>query len=157
MSRAVTREAARDLLDEYVELIDADRLEEWLALFAEDCVYRVNARENEEQNLPAPILLCTNKNMLRDRITSLRNANEYNLHYDRHLVSGIRVKDAVDGIARVEANYAVIQTDMEGRSRIFSVGRYRDRVRWDGERLVLVEKLVVMDTFAVPTLLATPL
>jgi hypothetical protein len=37
------------------------------------------------------------------------------------------------------------------------VGRYRDRVRWDGERLVLVEKLVVMDTFAVPTLLATPL
>jgi anthranilate 1,2-dioxygenase small subunit len=157
MSRAVTREAARDLLDEYVELIDADRLEEWLALFAEDCVYRVNARENEEQNLPAPILLCTNKNMLRDRITSLRNANEYNLHYDRHLVSGIRVKDTVDGIARVEANYAVIQTDMEGRSRIFSVGRYRDRVRWDGERLVLVEKLVVMDTFAVPTLLATPL
>lgn len=157
MSRAVTREAARDLLDEYVELIDADRLEEWLALFAEDCVYRVNARENEEQNLPAPILLCTNKNMLRDRITSLRNANEYNLHYDRHLVSGIRVKDTVDGIARVEANYAVIQTDMEGRSRIFSVGRYRDRVRWEGERLVLVEKLVVMDTFAVPTLLATPL
>lgn len=157
MSQAVTREAARDLLDEYAELIDADRLEEWLDLFAEDCVYRVNARENEEQNLPAPVLLCTNKDMLRDRITALRNANEYNLHYDRHLVSGIRVKDAVDGAARVEANYAVIQTDMEGRSRIFSAGRYRDHVRWEGKRLVLVEKLVVMDTFAVPTLLATPL
>lgn len=157
MTLAITREAARDLLDDYVELIDSDRLEDWLDLFAEDCVYRVTARENEDQGLPASVLLCRNKNMLRDRITSLRNANKYNLHYDRHLVSNIRVKKSLDGMAWVEANYAVIQTDMEGRSRIFSVGRYRDCLRRENDRILLVEKVVVMDTFAVPTLLATPL
>ena len=158
MTAKPSRDAVQDLMDEYVELIDSDRLEQWLDLFTEDCVYRVTSRENEEQNLPVSLWLCTNKNMLRDRIVSLRNANEYNLHYDRHFVSSLRIGNAqADGSWRIEANYAVIQTTMEGRSSVFSVGRYRDRIRHSDGRLQIAEKLVVMDTFAVPTLLATPL
>jgi anthranilate 1,2-dioxygenase small subunit len=157
MSAEISREAAQDLIDDYADLIDSDRLEEWLDLFTEDCIYRVTSRENEDQNLPVSIILCNDKNMLRDRIVSLRNANEYNLHYDRHLVSNVRVRVAADGTPRIEANYAVVQTTLEGRSILFSVGRYRDRVRWVEGRLLITEKLVIMDTFAVPTLLATPL
>jgi hypothetical protein len=90
MSLAAVREAAEELMSDYAELIDADRLEEWLELFTEDAVYQVLPRENVEQNLPVSLMLCTNKNMLRDRVVSLRNANEYNLHYDRHLREGHR-------------------------------------------------------------------
>lgn len=150
-------EIAAELMNEYVERIDSDRLEEWLDLFAEDATYQVLPRENVEQNLPASVILCTSKNMLRDRIVALRNANLYNPHYDRHLVSGVRVKSHAGGIWTLMANYAVYQTSLEGQSRLFSVGSYRDKVRMEGERLLFCEKLVIIDTFAVSSMLATPL
>jgi anthranilate 1,2-dioxygenase small subunit len=148
---------AHQLMADYADLIDADRLEDWLDIFAEDATYCVMPRENLEQDLPASVLLCTSKAMLRDRMTALRRANEYNLHYDRHLISGIKIAPAAKGGWRLEANYAVFQTNLEGQSRLFSVGRYRDKVRLAGDRLVLTEKLVVVDSFSIPTLLATPL
>ena len=86
----------------------------------------------------------------------LRQANEYNLHYDRHMISNVRIRPKDEGLWRIDANYAVFQTNLEGRSTLFSVGRYQDSVRQDGGTLRFVEKLVIMDTFAVPTLLATP-
>jgi anthranilate 1,2-dioxygenase small subunit len=157
MNISSVREAAGDLMNDYCELIDSDRLEEWLDLFTEDASYTVIPRENVEQNLPAAIILCPNKNVLRDRISSLRNANEFNLHYDRHLVSSIRVRPHAENVWLVEANYAVFQTTLEGQSKLFSVGRYRDKIRLDSGTLRFCEKYVVVDTFSIPTLLATPL
>ena len=54
------RDAAIELLFEYVARIDADRLEEWLDLFTADARYQVVPRENVEQDLPASVFLCTN-------------------------------------------------------------------------------------------------
>ena len=150
-------EQAAGLMDEYVDLIDADRLEDWIELFTDDATYQVLPRENLEQKLPASLMLCTSKNMLRDRIVALRNANLYNPHWDRHLVSAVRLK-ALDGdLWEMRANYAVYQTNLEGHSRLFSVGGYRDKLRLEGGRLRFREKVVVVDTFAVPSMLATPL
>jgi anthranilate 1,2-dioxygenase small subunit len=157
MNPASIREAAKDLMDEYAERIDANRLEDWLDLFTEDATYRVLPRENLDQNLFVSLILCTNKNMLRDRITALRNANEYNLHYDRHLISNVRIRPHSEAVWKLTANYAVFQTNLEGQSRLFSVGRYCDKVIADGGRMLFQEKTVVVDTFSVPTLLATPL
>lgn len=157
MTAAAVREAADDLMQDYAELIDSDRLEQWLDLFTEDAVYQIVPRENVEQSLPVSLMLCTNKNMIRDRIVSLRNANEYNLHRDRHLVSRVKIAEAAADSWRLEANYAVYQTDLEGQSRLFSVGRYLDTVRLEAGRLLFSEKKVVVDTFSIPTLLATPL
>ncbi len=156
-TQAALRDAAEDLMAEYAECIDSDRLEEWLGLFAEESVYQVLSRENEDLGLPAPLMLCTNKDMLRDRILALRNANEYNLHYDRHLISGVRIRDAEGGLFSLQASYAVYQTSLEGQSSLFSVGRYRDKVRLEAGRLLFVEKTVIVDTFSVAPLLATPL
>lgn len=157
VSRAGMRELAQQLMDEYAERIDDDRVEAWIDLFAEDGRYRVLPKENFDLDLPVCLMLCTNKDMIRDRVVALRNANEYNLHHDRHLVGNVRVKPAADGLWQLDANYAVFQTDLEGHSRLFSVGRYRHGVRLEGDALRLVDALVIVDTFAVPTLLATPL
>jgi anthranilate 1,2-dioxygenase small subunit len=135
------KEEIRDLLDEYAECIDAERYDDWLALFTEDSVYQIIPRENVEQN----------------RITSLVNANEYNPHYDRHMISGVRVSEERDGSWRVAANYAVFQTNVEGQSRVFSVGRYADQVVRENGRLLFKEKRVMVDTYSVPSMLATPL
>lgn len=157
MTSDTIRRMAINLMDEYVERIDDDRLEEWLDLFTEDCCYRVVPRENLEQNLPASIIFCPSKNSLRDRIVSLRNANAFNLHYDRHIVSNVRADPDDAGVWRLKANYVVYQTTLDGQSRLFSVGSYRDKLRLDGDRILFSEKLVIVDTFSIPTLLATPL
>jgi anthranilate 1,2-dioxygenase small subunit len=150
------KEALRELLDEYADCIDGERYDDWLALFTEDAVYQVIPRENLDQNLPASLIYCSSKNVLRDRIVSLVNANEYNPHYDRHLISGVRIAEEKDGW-RLSANYAVIQTSVEGQSRLFSVGRYADKVVKQGGKLLFREKRVVIDTYSVPSMLATPI
>jgi anthranilate 1,2-dioxygenase small subunit len=157
MSSVSIREAAEDLMREYAERIDADQLEEWLDLFTEDASYQVLSRENVEQNLRAPIVLCTNKHMIRDRIVALRNATKFNPHYDRHLINRVRVTQLSDGMWELAANYAVFQTTLEGRSQLFSVGRYLDKATMKDSHLLFCEKKVIVDTFSVPTLLATPL
>lgn len=157
MTNGEARLAIEDLLTDYGHLIDSDQLEDWLDFFVEDCVYKIIPRENVARGLPLSLVLCENKNMLRDRILSLRKANIYNIHTDRHLISGIRVVGETDGIHSVEASYAVFQTNQDGETRVFSVGKYVDKVVFVDDRPKFKEKIVVVDTASIPTLLATPL
>jgi anthranilate 1,2-dioxygenase small subunit len=157
MNPSLVRDAATELMNDYVERLDNDRLEQWLDLFTEDATYTVVPRENVEQSLPVAVIWCPNKNVLRDRVTSLRSANEFNLHYDRHLVSSLRVRPHAKDVWELEANYALYQTTLEGQTRLFSVGRYQDHIKLDGEALLFWKKRVVVDTFSIPTLLATPI
>ena len=151
------KEQVTELLFEYVTRIDQDRLEQWLDLFVEDATYQVVPRENVEQGLPASLILCTNKNMLRDRVVSLREANEYNLHYGRHLVSAPRIEEIGDDRARLRATYSAFQTDLEGNSKLFAVGQYDDEIRFVSGQPYFARKYVILDTYCVPNLLAVPL
>ena len=146
-----------DLMAEYGMALDEDRLEDWVELFEEACDYRVVTRENVEQNLPNVLMWCDNKNMLRDRVESYRNVNLYNLHYDRHVIGPLRLLGEKDGVCSFEASYSLFQTDLEGSSRLFSVGRYRVEARVDGNLAKLKSVTVVADTGLVPSLLATPI
>ena len=55
-----------------------------------------------------------------------------------------------------ETNYALFQTNVDGASHLFAVGCYRDRIGRFDNQLKFVERLVVLDTFSIPTLLAKP-
>jgi len=46
---------------------------------------------------------------------------------------------------------------LEGQSRLFGVGRYQSRARLENGKALLREQRVIVDTYSVPTLLATPL
>lgn len=142
---------------EYAARLDEDRLEDWVELFEEGCDYKIVSRENHRRGLPLALVWLTGKDMLRDRVVSLREANIYNIHIDRHVIGRARVVEATDGGWTVEANYAMFQTSQEGATRIFSVGLYRDRFVRAGGGLRLEKKLVIADTAAIPTLLSTPI
>jgi anthranilate 1,2-dioxygenase small subunit len=146
--------AVYDLFAEYGALIDMAKFDEWLDLFAEECRYQIVPRENFDRGLPTALVFCDSRAMLEDRIRALREANKYNIHTDRHVIGLPRVLD--DGLA-AEAPFAVYQTDQEGETRLFATGLYRDRLVRAGSRLKIRDKLILLDTFAVPTLLATPL
>jgi anthranilate 1,2-dioxygenase small subunit len=150
----IDRAAVHDLLAEYGALIDAAKFDEWLGLFAEECRYRIVPRENFDRGLPAALVFCDNRAMLDDRIRALREANKYNIHIDRHVIGLPR---PLDDSLIVEAPFAVFQTDQEGETRLFATGLYRDRLELSGQRLKIRDKLILLDTFAVPSLLATPL
>lgn len=147
----------RMAVETYARLLDADRLEEWVDLFEEDCRYEIMSRENVMQNLPLSLMLCDNKNMLRDRIMSLRQANIYNIHVDCHVLSLLHITQPAAGMCEAEANYALFQSNQEGETRLFSVGRYEFRLSRREQGWQFSQARVVVDTGAVLTLLATPI
>jgi anthranilate 1,2-dioxygenase small subunit/terephthalate 1,2-dioxygenase oxygenase component beta subunit len=95
--------------------------------------------------------------MLEDRIGALREANKYNIDADRHVIGLPRLIGVGGDATLVEAPFVVYQNDQEGETRLFATGLYRDRVVVEAGRLKFRDKLVLLDTFAVPSLLATPL
>lgn len=152
IERAITRHLHR-----YARVLDSDRLEEWPELFAEDGVYKVMPRENAVRDLPVALILCEGRNSMIDRIRSLREANVYNEHYPRHLVSNIEVLGENDGVYNVASLYVVYQTDLEGRTQLFSVGEYQDRIAFRDGAPQFVSRTALCDTFSIPNLLAIPI
>jgi anthranilate 1,2-dioxygenase small subunit len=151
------RLALYDLYAGYGALIDSGDFDAWLALFAPECSYHIMPRENFAQGLPAALVFCDSRAILEDRLAALRDANKYNIHSDRHLIGLPRLVGQEGGDGMVEAPFAVYQTDQEGETRLFATGLYQDRIVSEAGRLKFRDKLVLLDTFAVPSLLATPL
>ncbi|MGO8919272.1 MAG: aromatic-ring-hydroxylating dioxygenase subunit beta [Stellaceae bacterium] len=149
--------AVEQLEYRYARVLDAIELEAWVDLFAEECRYKILPRENYERGLPLGLINCDSKGMLRDRVRSLREANIYNIHHPRRMVGNVEILAARDGVLQVVANYTAYQTDAEGVTRLFSVGQYRDVIVVEAAALKFREKLVLLDTFSVPNLLAIPL
>ena len=154
---SANRLALYDLYAAYGGLIDAAEWGAWLGLFATACQYQIIPRENAELGLPAGLIFCDSRAVLEDRIMALREANKYNIHWDRHLIGLPRVVGELDAEIAVEAPFVVYQSDQEGSSRLFAAGLYRDRIVSESGGLKFRDKTVLLDTFAVPSLLATPL
>jgi anthranilate 1,2-dioxygenase small subunit len=161
MDRRDLRDGVEELLHAYVESIDDDRLEEWPDFFTEDCLYRVVPRENYDQNLPIALIHCDSRGMLRDRVTAHRKANLFAPHLYRHVVSAVRVMTSENGIVVARSNYAVFRTSTDpmafGTTDVYAVGEYRDRIAVIDGALKFQEKIVILDTSRVQSLLVTPL
>ena len=150
------RLAVDDLYAEYAHTIDDDRLEEWPGLFTERGVYRVTPRENFDNGHALAMVYCDGRGMMADRISALRTANIYEPHVYCHVLSGVRVLARESGVIRARSNVSVMRTMQEGETMLFAVGRTFDRIVEDGGRLRFAERLVVLDSRRVDTLLVIP-
>ena len=149
--------AVEQLNKAYARCLDDDQLESWPEFFLEEGRYKIQSRENLRAGLYGYVLYFENQAMMRDRVTSLRVANYYNIHVDRHLITNVDVTDVGDGRYTARANYCVIQTDVEGHSEIFSAGEYVDEIEFIDATPRFRERLVVLDTSNIKGLLAVPL
>lgn len=147
----------QQLLAEYVEIIDDDRLEQWPELFVEDAIYKAIPRENSDRGMPVAAVDCDSRNMLIDRVVSLRKANIYALHYHRHVLSNVRVTHRSEKEVRVQSNFVVFQTRANGETAIYSAGKYQDRIVEVEGRLKFKEKLAIFDTYRIDSLMVRPL
>jgi anthranilate 1,2-dioxygenase small subunit len=156
---AVVRRLELDqLYTDYVHCLDSDELERWPDFFTEDCFYRVTSAENYEAGMPLGLIHATSRNMLKDRVSALREANIYEPQCYRHLVSSIKVLAERGDTLDLVANFLVVRTTQEGDMTLFAAGRYLDQVRLitDGA-WKFARKDVVLDSRQIDTLLAIPI
>jgi anthranilate 1,2-dioxygenase small subunit len=153
----MTHERLAELNHRYANCLDANRLAEWPDFFTDDCRYLIHPRENLEAGLEGYWLYFENKRMLRDRVVSLLEVNIYQIRYERRFVTNMMFtgRDGAEWMAR--ANYMLTTTDDSGRSQIFSVGEYRDRIVEIDGAMRFKERQVIADTFTVPSHLAIPI
>jgi len=151
--------AVENLLARYVHVIDDDRLEDWPGFFTEQGRYLVTTAENYERGLPLPIIYADSRAMLADRVSALRHANIYEAQRYRHTVSATLVERIDAHTARATSNFQVVRIMHTGESMLFASGRYLDRIRLTGEggQTLFEERIVVLDSRAIDTLLAIPL
>jgi 3-phenylpropionate/cinnamic acid dioxygenase small subunit len=152
------RDELVDLYAEYGDALDEDRLDDWLALFVDNCVYRAVARENVVRNLPLATMLCESRAMLADRVAAIRSTSMFIPRQLRHVITAPRLRETLTGASyRVEANFVVLQTLAGDETTLFSTGRYRDVVVTTDDGLRFAEKVAVYDSSLVPTSLIYPL
>ncbi len=157
MDEATLRRRIEDFIHDCAHCIDDDRLEDWPAYFTEDCRYTIIDRDSFERAMPVGIMTCDSRGMLEDRVRGLRDANIYEPHCYRHLISAIRIRGAEDGVYRVETSYAVIRTMQQGDISVFSSGKLLDEIVVGDDRLLFRQRTVVCDSSRIDTLIVIPI
>ena len=157
VSRAaeISRAQVEDFLFDEAALLDAWRLDEWLALLSEDCCYRVPSNDAPDA-LPAQALfmVADDARRIRERVLRLKDRNahaEFPHSRTRRVLSNVRIVQRFDNSTSgapdellIEANFVVYRHRRHGDVRCY-VGQYRHRLRLMPEGLRIAERWAVLD------------
>lgn len=141
----------------YARDIDDGDCTNWPDFFVDDCFYKITTADNYAQNLEAGLMWMDSKNMLRDRILSLLEANVYERHSYRHLLGQPYITDVEGDELDSETSFMVARITREGPTDLFATGRYIDRYRVKDGDAKIVKRIVVLDSGYIDTLLGFPL
>ena len=147
----------QDLNARYVQAIDDNKLEAWPDFFVEQGRYRITTAENVERGLPLGMIYATSRAMLRDRVRSLRDANVYEAQRYRHMIAPPVIERGEGGLVHAQTSFMVVRIMHTGETMMFVTGRYQDRIVFNDGAAHFAEKIVILDSRLVDTLLAIPL
>lgn len=133
------------LYQDYAAVVDAADWDSWVGMFTEDCIYKVQARENFDRNLPMAALSLDSKNMLKDRIYGITETIFHDPYLQTHIVSAPRIQNVSSNVIESQANYAVFRTKNDGIAQVFNVGRYIDRLRLTEQGVLIESRICVFD------------
>lgn len=156
VSAATLRAELRDLYEDYALCLDEGELEAWPDFFTEDCHYRVLSRENHDAGLPLGLIYCMNKNMLKDRVTALRETTMFEPRSLRHFISGVKVREQHADRVVAQANFAIMESLSDREPSLNMVGRYLDTWRQTDAGWRLASRDCVYDNYRVRTSLIIP-
>ena len=130
----VARAEVEDFLYHEAALLDAWRLDEWLALLTDDATYRVPSNDQPESDPKAALFtIADDMRRIRARVARLKDPHahaESPRSRTRRLISNVRIVEQAP--LRVEANFVVYRYRGNEDVRTY-VGRYRyTLVRQDG-------------------------
>ncbi|ODV10694.1 MAG: salicylate hydroxylase [Rubrivivax sp. SCN 70-15] len=149
--------ALNQLYADYASAVDSGNWDLWSEFFTEQCVYRLQPRENHERGFPLATLSFTSKGMLKDRVYGIKETLFHDPYYQRHIVGTPVVRSAEGGQFRCEANYAVFRTKLSDASTVFNVGRYLDTVVRTPEGLKFASRECIYDSEMIPNSIIYPI
>jgi salicylate 5-hydroxylase small subunit len=149
--------ALNQLYADYASTVDAARWDLWPEFFTDDCVYRVQPRENHERGFPLATLSLTSKGMLKDRAYGIQETLFHDPYYQRHVVGAPVVREVAQDRIRCEANYAVFRTKLSELSTVYNVGRYLDVVVRTSQGLKFASRECIYDSEMIPNSLIYPI
>lgn len=149
----VTRQQVEDFLYEEAALLDAWKLDEWLALLTEDATYRVPSNDRPEADPRATLFtIADDIARLRARVTRLKDRNahaEFPPSRTRRLISNVRIvgRDPL----RVEANFVVYRYRRNEDVREY-VGRYRFVLKMVDGKMRIAAREAILDALELASL-----
>ncbi|WP_454875444.1 aromatic-ring-hydroxylating dioxygenase subunit beta [Paraburkholderia xenovorans] len=145
------------LYSDYVAAVDNNEWEKWAEFFTEECVYKVQPRENYDSGYPLATLSFESRGMLKDRIYGMTETIFHDPYYQRHVVGTPRVLLVDAERIRSEANYAVFRTKPDEISTVYNVGRYIDTIRRTEDGLKFESRVCVFDSEMIANSLIYPI
>jgi salicylate 5-hydroxylase small subunit len=149
--------ALTQLYADYASAVDSGDWDLWPEFFTDDCVYRLQPRENHERGFPLATLSFTSKGMLKDRAYGIRETLFHDPYYQRHVVGTPVVRSVEGGRIGSEAHYAVFRTKLSELSTVFNVGRYIDVVVRTPAGLKFASRECIYDSEMIPNSIIYPI
>ena len=149
--------ALTQLNADYASAVDSGHWDLWPDFFTDDCVYRLQPRENHERGFPLATLAFTSKGMLKDRVYGIKETLFHDPYYQRHVVGPLVIHEAAEGRWRCECNYAVFRTKLSEMSTVFNVGRYLDVVVRTSAGLKFASRECIYDSEMIPNSVIYPI
>jgi salicylate 5-hydroxylase small subunit len=147
----------QQLYAKYAAAVDSGDWDLWPEFFIEQCVYKIQPRENHARGLPLCTLSLTSKGMLKDRVYGIKETLYHDPYYQRHVVGAPVIHQADENCIHCEANYAVFRTKLDKASTVFNVGRYIDTIVPTPEGFKFAERLCVFDSEMIPNAIIYPI
>jgi p-cumate 2,3-dioxygenase subunit beta len=149
----VTRAEIEDFLYEEAALLDAWKLDAWLALLTEDAFYRVPSNDRPESDPRGTLFtIADDIARIRSRVTRLKDRAahaEFPPSRTRRFITNVRIVEKQP--LRVEANFVVHRYRTNDDVRQY-VGRYRYLLRREGGKLKIAGREAVLDAMELGSL-----
>ena len=149
--------AITQLYADYASAADSGNWDLWPEFFIDNCVYRVQPRENHERGFPLATLSLTSKGMLCDRVYGIKETLFHDPYYQRHVVGTPVIREAGPDRWRCEANYAVFRTKLSEASTVYNVGRTLDVVVRTPDGLKFAVRECIYDSEMIPNSIIYPI
>ncbi|MGU7772693.1 aromatic-ring-hydroxylating dioxygenase subunit beta [Burkholderia sp. MR1-5-21] len=134
------------LYADYASVVDNNEWDKWPAFFTDDCIYRIQPRENFDRGFPLATLAFESRGMLKDRVYGMTETIFHDPYYQRHVVGAPRILRDDGERIDAEANYAVFRTKPDELTTVFNVGRYVDTIRRTPNGLRFESRICVFDS-----------
>jgi len=149
----IGRAAVEDFLYHEAALLDAWRLDEWLALLTDDATYRVPSNDQPESDPKAALFtIADDIRRIRARVERLKDPHahaEFPRSRTRRLISNVRIVERSPLV--VEANFVVYRYRANDDMRTY-VGRYRYALVSQGGALRIKAREAILDAMELASL-----
>ena len=151
----ITRQQVEDFLYAEAALLDAWKLDEWLALLTDDAVYRVPSNDKPLSDPKDTLFIIADDiHRIRARITRLKDPRahaEMPPSRTRRLISNVRILEQEARTVKAEANFIVYRF-RRNESVYQFVGQYHYELRREGDSFRIASRVAIIDAMELGSL-----